>query len=44
MIQKARQILISELSHATGKTDEDAGLMIDEVLDGAHGVKMAAEA
>jgi CarD family transcriptional regulator len=44
MIQKARQILISELSHATGKTEEDAGLMIDEVLDGAHGVKMAAEA
>jgi CarD family transcriptional regulator, regulator of rRNA transcription len=44
MIQKARQILISELSHATGKSDEDAGLMIDEVLDGAHGVKMAAEA
>lgn len=44
MIQKARQILISELSHATGKSDEEAGLMIDEVLDGAHGVKMAAEA
>lgn len=44
MIQKARQILISELSHATAKSEEDAGLMIDEVLDGAHGVKMAAEA
>jgi CarD family transcriptional regulator len=44
MIQKARQILISELSHATDKSEEDAGLMIDEVLDGAHGAKMAAEA
>jgi CarD family transcriptional regulator, regulator of rRNA transcription len=44
MIHKARQILISELSHAAGKSEEDAELMIDEVLDDAHGVKMAAEA
>jgi len=44
MILKARQILISELSHATGKSEEQAELMIDEVIDGAHGVKMAAQA
>jgi CarD family transcriptional regulator len=44
MIHKARQILISELSHAAGKTEADAEIMIDDVLDGAHGVKMAAEA
>jgi predicted RNase H-like HicB family nuclease len=36
--------LISELSHAAGKSEEDAELMIDDVLDGAHGVKLAAEA
>lgn len=44
MILKARQILISELSYATAKTEDQAELMIDEVLDGAHGVKMAAQA
>jgi CarD family transcriptional regulator len=44
MILKARQILISELSHATDKTEDQAEVMIDEVLDGAHGVKMAAQA
>ncbi|MGH2594377.1 MAG: CarD family transcriptional regulator [Actinomycetota bacterium] len=44
MILKARQILISELSHATSKTEDQAEIMIDEVLDGAHGVKMAAQA
>jgi CarD family transcriptional regulator len=44
MIHKARQILISELSHAAGKSEEDAEVMIDDVLDGAHGAKMAAEA
>ena len=44
MILKARQILISELSHATGKTEDEAEIMIDEVIDGAHGVKMAAQA
>jgi CarD family transcriptional regulator len=44
MIQKARQILISELSYATGKTEADAEIMIDDVLDGAHGSKVAAQA
>ena len=44
MIQKARQILISELSHATDKTETDAEIMIDDVLDSAHGVKLAAQA
>ncbi|MBI3648036.1 MAG: CarD family transcriptional regulator [Actinobacteria bacterium] len=44
MIQKARQILISELSYATGKSEEDAETMIDDVLDGAHGSKLAAQA
>jgi len=44
MILKARQILISELSHATDKTEDEAEIMIDEVIDGAHGVKMAAQA
>src|SRR5688500_9889997 len=42
MITKARQILISELSHATGKSEEAAEIMIDEVLDDAHGVQIAA--
>jgi CarD family transcriptional regulator len=44
MILKARQILISELSYATAKTEDEAEIMIDEVLDGAHGVKLAAQA
>ena len=44
MIQKARQILISELSYATGKTEADAEIMIDDVLDEAHGSKVAAQA
>ena len=44
MILKARQILISELSYATAKSEDEAEIMIDEVLDGAHGVKMAAQA
>lgn len=44
MILKARQILISELSYATAKTEDQAEIMIDEVLDGAHGVKIAAQA
>ena len=44
MITKARQILISELSHATGKSEEEAEIMIDEVLDDAHGAKLVAEA
>jgi CarD family transcriptional regulator, regulator of rRNA transcription len=44
MIQKARQILISELSYATGKSEEDAEVMIDDVLEEAHGSKLAAQA
>ena len=44
MIQKARQILISELSYATSKTEEDAETMIDEVLEDAHGGPVAAQA
>jgi CarD family transcriptional regulator len=44
MIQKARQILISELSYATGKSEEDAEIMIDDVLEEAHGSKIAAQA
>lgn len=44
MIAKARQILISELSHATNKSEDDAEVMIDATLDDAHGVKLAAEA
>jgi CarD family transcriptional regulator len=44
MIQKARQILISELSYATGKTEDDAEIMIDDVLEEAHGSKIAARA
>jgi CarD family transcriptional regulator len=44
MITKARQILISELAHATGKSDEDAETMIDGILDDAHGVKAVAAA
>ena len=42
MILKARQILISELSYATAKTEDEAEVMIDGVLDDAHGVKVAA--
>jgi CarD family transcriptional regulator len=42
MITKARQILISEVAFATGKNEDDAELMIDGVLDDAHGVKIAA--
>jgi hypothetical protein len=34
--------LISELSHATGKSEDAAEIMIDEVLDEAHGEKIAA--
>jgi CarD family transcriptional regulator len=42
MITKARQILISELAHATGKTDAEAETMIDGILDNAHGAKVGA--
>jgi CarD family transcriptional regulator len=44
MITKARQILISELAFATGKSEDEAEAVIDGVLDGAHGAKVAAEA
>jgi CarD family transcriptional regulator len=44
MIQKARQILISELSYATGKTEAEAETAIDDVLCEAHGPKLAAQA
>ena len=37
MIQKARQILVSELTYATGGTEEKAEAMIDKVLDESHG-------
>ena len=42
MITKARQILISELAFATGKSDDEAEAVIDGVLDDAHGAKVAA--
>jgi CarD family transcriptional regulator len=42
MITKARQILISELAFATDKSEDEAEATIDGVLDGAHGVKVAA--
>jgi CarD family transcriptional regulator len=42
MITKARQILISELAFATGKSEDEAEAVIDGVLDDAHGVKIAA--
>jgi CarD family transcriptional regulator len=42
MITKARQILISEVAYATGKSDDEAESMIDAVLDDAHGAKISA--
>jgi CarD family transcriptional regulator len=42
MVVKARQILVSELSYALGKTEEEAEAMIDATLDGAHGAKVTA--
>jgi CarD family transcriptional regulator len=42
MITKARQILISELAFATGKSEDEAEATIDATLDDAHGVKVAA--
>jgi len=42
MITKARQILISELAFATGKSEDEAEAVLDGVLDDAHGVKIAA--
>ena len=43
MIQKARQILISELHYATGNSEEEAEAMIDDVLEKAHGGRVPAE-
>jgi len=42
MITKARQILVSELAFATGKSEDEAEAVLDGVLDDAHGVKIAA--
>jgi CarD family transcriptional regulator len=39
MITKARQILISELSFATEKSEDEAEALIDGILDDSHGVK-----
>lgn len=44
MIQKARQILVSELMYATGETEEKAEAMIDKVLDDSHQSRQAAGA
>ena len=45
MITKARQILISELTFATGGGEEKAEAMIDKVLDDSHGSReLAAQA
>jgi CarD family transcriptional regulator len=43
MIQKARQILISELHSATGNSEEEAEAMIDDVLEKAHSGRVPAE-
>lgn len=42
MVIKARQILISELTNATGGTDEKTQAMIDEVLDESHRSRVLA--
>ena len=44
MFVKARQILISELTYATGEGEEKAEAMIDKVLDESHGARVMAEA
>jgi CarD family transcriptional regulator len=45
MITKARQILVSELTYATGGDEVKAEAMIDKVLDDSHGARaMAAQA
>jgi len=40
MIQKARQILVSELTYATDGTEEKAEALIDKVLDESHGTRI----
>jgi len=42
MITKARQILISELTFATGGDEVKAEAMIDKVLDDSHGARLLA--
>jgi CarD family transcriptional regulator len=42
MITKARQILISELSFATEKSEDEAEALIDGILDDSHGAKATA--
>ena len=44
MITKARQILISELTYATGGTEEKAESMIDRVLEESHRSRALAQA
>jgi CarD family transcriptional regulator len=44
MVQKARQILISEFIFAAGVSEEEAEAMIDKVLEEAHGPRVPAEA
>jgi RNA polymerase-interacting CarD/CdnL/TRCF family regulator len=44
MITKARQILVSELTYATGGDEEKAEAMIDKVLDDSHGARALAQA
>ena len=44
MIQKARQILVSELMYASAGTEEKAEAMIDKVLDESHGAQVLQEA
>ena len=44
MITKARQILVSELTFATGGDEEKAEAMIDKVLDDSHGARAMAQA
>ncbi len=44
MITKARQILVSELTYATGGDEASAEAMIDKVLDESHLARAMAEA
>jgi CarD family transcriptional regulator len=42
MLQKARQILISELALAQHLTDDEASVLLDEVLDGITPAELAS--
>ena len=42
MLTRARQILVSELTFATGGDEEKAEAMIDKVLDDSHGARAIA--